>query len=194
MIEIHIPQFNWTNARENGSVKVGSETMQAIVNLPDSLYERSEALAASRGASVEQFIVEAVASLVPALPEKWNYRLSAQRNRGRWICRISISMIFLPDVNVWIALAAERHLHHRAARLWFSSLQDGALAFCRVTQLGFLRLLTNSHVMKEEVLLPDGAWRAYRAMRSDRRAAWLFEPAGFSEDGWEAPGSLGSVP
>jgi hypothetical protein len=38
--------------------------MQAIVDLPDSLYRRSEALAASRGASVEQFIVEAVAKEV----------------------------------------------------------------------------------------------------------------------------------
>ena len=34
--------------------------MQTVVNLPDSLFEKSEALAASRGATVEQFIVEAV--------------------------------------------------------------------------------------------------------------------------------------
>ena len=34
--------------------------MQTTVNLPDSLYQKSEALAASRGATVEQFIVEAV--------------------------------------------------------------------------------------------------------------------------------------
>ena len=34
--------------------------MQTTVNLPDSLYHKSEALAASRGATVEQFIVEAV--------------------------------------------------------------------------------------------------------------------------------------
>lgn len=32
--------------------------MQTTVNLPDSLYQKSEALAASRGATVEQFIVE----------------------------------------------------------------------------------------------------------------------------------------
>ncbi|MBI3684172.1 MAG: hypothetical protein HY235_27680 [Acidobacteria bacterium] len=30
------------------------------MNLPDSLYQKSEALAASRGATAEQFIVEAV--------------------------------------------------------------------------------------------------------------------------------------
>lgn len=34
--------------------------MQTTVDLPDSLYQKSEALAASRGATVEQFIVEAV--------------------------------------------------------------------------------------------------------------------------------------
>lgn len=34
--------------------------MKTTVNLPDPLYQKSEALAASRGATVEQFIVEAV--------------------------------------------------------------------------------------------------------------------------------------
>jgi len=34
--------------------------MQTKVNLPDSLYQKSEQLAASRGATVEEFIVEAV--------------------------------------------------------------------------------------------------------------------------------------
>jgi hypothetical protein len=41
-----------------------THVMQTTVNLPDSLYEKSEALAASRGATVEQFIVEAVAKEV----------------------------------------------------------------------------------------------------------------------------------
>jgi len=34
--------------------------MQTTVNLPDSLYQKSEQLAASRGTTMEQFIVEAV--------------------------------------------------------------------------------------------------------------------------------------
>ena len=34
--------------------------MQTTLNLPDSLYQKSEALAASRGATLEQLIVEAV--------------------------------------------------------------------------------------------------------------------------------------
>ncbi len=52
-------------------------------------------------------------------------------------------MTYLPDVNVWIALAAERHAHHMRAREWFATLADERLVFCRITQLGFLRLLTN---------------------------------------------------
>jgi predicted nucleic acid-binding protein len=51
--------------------------------------------------------------------------------------------------------------------------------------MGFLRLLTNKHVMQDEVLAPEGAWRAYRAVRSDRRVVYLLEPGNFSEDGWE---------
>ena len=38
--------------------------MQTTVDLPDSLYKKSQALATSRGATVEQLIVEAVAKEV----------------------------------------------------------------------------------------------------------------------------------
>jgi toxin-antitoxin system PIN domain toxin len=85
-------------------------------------------------------------------------------------------MTYLPDVNVWIALAAERHTLHRAARHWFGNLADEKLAFCRLTQLGFLRLLTNKHVMQEEVMTPGAAWEAYRVLRENRRIGYLGEP------------------
>jgi toxin-antitoxin system PIN domain toxin len=85
-------------------------------------------------------------------------------------------MTYLPDVNVWIALAAERHIFHPTARRWFDNLQDEGLTFCRVTQLGFLRLLTNKHVMLEEVLSPGEAWEACRVLRLDRRIGYSEEP------------------
>ncbi len=66
-------------------------------------------------------------------------------------------MTYLPDVNVWIALSAERHMFCLAAKNWFGSLNDEKLSFCRVTQMGFLRLLTNPHVMKDEVMNPGDA-------------------------------------
>jgi toxin-antitoxin system PIN domain toxin len=85
-------------------------------------------------------------------------------------------MTYLPDVNVWIALAAERHIHHRVARHWFNNLRDERLAFCRITQMGFLRLLTNKHVMQEDTRNPDEAWQAYRILRLDRRIGYMAEP------------------
>ena len=62
----------------------------------------------------------------------------------------------LPDVNVWIAIAADRHVHHDFARQWFDSAV-APVCFCRVTQMAFLRLLTNPKVMGEDSLSPAGA-------------------------------------
>lgn len=76
--------------------------------------------------------------------------------------------IYLPDVNVWIALSVIEHAHHRQALRWFESTDGHTLAFCRVTQMGFLRLLTNPHVMKNDALTPRAAWQCldevYRAI------------------------------
>ena len=93
-------------------------------------------------------------------------------------------MTYLPDVNVWIALAADKHVHHSAARAWFAKVRDERLAFCRITQLAFLRLLTNNHVMQEEVMSPSGAWQIYRTLRSDWRVGYLDEPSGLAEN-WD---------
>ena len=89
----------------------------------------------------------------------------------------------LTDVNVWIALATERHEHHAPARDWFFSLEEEGAAFCRVTQMSFLRLLTNSAVMGEDVLTPPEAWRRYQDLRRDWRVSFAAEPAGV-EAGW----------
>src|SRR5207245_9195644 len=55
--------------------------------------------------------------------------------------RVTIS---LPDVNVWIALTAEGHVHHVPARGWFAAQPDTSVAFCRITQMGLLRLIDES--------------------------------------------------
>jgi len=51
------------------------------------------------------------------------------------------SKITLPDINAWVALASDRHVHHGLARDWFTAMRGAGTAFCRVTQMGFLRLL-----------------------------------------------------
>ena len=89
----------------------------------------------------------------------------------------------LTDVNVWVALAAERHEHHSRARAWFYSLGEEEAVFCRVTQMGFLRLLTSRAVMGEDALDPLDAWQRYRYLRLDWRVSFSSEPAGL-EQAW----------
>ena len=88
-----------------------------------------------------------------------------------------------PDVNVWVALTYERHMHHRAAKSWFESLDaEVRLFFCRVTQLGLLRLLTTEAVMgSAEVMSQVGAWEAYDACLNDDCISFLAEPPGLEE-------------
>lgn len=93
-------------------------------------------------------------------------------------------MIYLPDVNVWIALTSNRHVHHSPAAEWLRGIGDDQIAFCRISELGFLRLLTNTHVMGRDVLSPVQAWRVYDEWRSDDRVVFLPEGAGFSEQ-WQ---------
>jgi hypothetical protein len=84
------------------------------------------------------------------------------------------SLVF-PDVNVWLALASRRHIHHNLAYRWLESLEGIDLAFCRITQLGLLRLLTTSAVMSVDVLTQRQAWQAYDRLLSDR-VHFLDEP------------------
>jgi uncharacterized protein len=82
-------------------------------------------------------------------------------------------------VNVWLALAHEIHPHHDAAENWDQSLPTNAiLCFCRFTQLGLLRLLTNSSVMGEDVLTQAKAWGAFDAFAQISGAKLIDEPHG----------------
>ncbi len=91
------------------------------------------------------------------------------------------SRLFLfPDINVWIALTYEGHIHHVSARDWFNGIAPTAhLFFCRFTQLGLLRLLTAETVMgRDEVMTQEEAWKAYDGWLQDERVEYLDEPAG----------------
>jgi predicted nucleic acid-binding protein len=68
----------------------------------------------------------------------------------------SVDSTCLPDVNVWIAIAADEH--HATAGQWFDTVSV-PVCFCRVTQMAFLRLLTNPKVMGEDLLRPVDANR-----------------------------------
>ena len=98
--------------------------------------------------------------------------------------------VFLCDVNVWVALTVEHHLHARACESWFEALSDSdRTLFCRCTQQSFLRLLTVSSVFAPYGNPPLGneaAWRAYEVLRADRRVDYTaVEPVGLDER-WKA--------
>ena len=86
--------------------------------------------------------------------------------------------MYLPDVNVWIALVFEAHAHHPAARVWFDSLRTGSARICRVTQAGLLRLSTNRSLFGAEALDMSRAWEVYDVLLSDARVSFIGEPAG----------------
>lgn len=69
--------------------------------------------------------------------------------------------IDVPDLNLWLALADPDHVHHDRARHYWESEAAQEIAFCRVTMLGFLRLLTHARVMRNAPLNPTEAWEAY---------------------------------
>jgi toxin-antitoxin system PIN domain toxin len=91
----------------------------------------------------------------------------------------STNSLVFPDINVWLALAYQGHVHHSVANRWFQSLPDDFHpCFCRFTQIGLLRLLTTSAVMGEdEVLTQLQAWRVYDACMADGRTLFLGEPS-----------------
>jgi uncharacterized protein len=91
-------------------------------------------------------------------------------------------MISLPDVNVWIALAIAEHIHHAAAQAWLDTSQE-AVVFCRVTQMGFLRILTNQHALGSDALSPAQAWGAFDAFLKNSRISVSEEPRGL-DDHW----------
>ncbi len=86
-------------------------------------------------------------------------------------------MTYLPDVNVWIALAVGEHIHNAAAREWLDTV-DERVVFCRVTQMGLLGLLTNQHVMGPDILNSTRSWRMYDAFLTDSRISSVDEPPG----------------
>lgn len=90
--------------------------------------------------------------------------------------------MMLPDINVWIALTVSNHEHHAASVRWLETQQAPAsIAFCRVTQQGCLRLLSNAKMMKGYGLPPltnAEAWASYQALLEDDRMTFLAEPGG----------------
>ena len=92
------------------------------------------------------------------------------------------SLIF-PDLNVWIALSLRAHEHNGVAWEWYRSLRsEEELAFCRLSQLGLLRLLTTQGVAKHETLTQIQAWAVYDGWIKNGGATYIEEPFGIETE------------
>ena len=93
----------------------------------------------------------------------------------------STTSFLFPDLNVWLALSYEPHIHHQVASKWFYSLLESTrLSFSRLTQIGLLRLLTTEQVMTvEDVLTQPEAWQVYDRWLEDDRIVFVDEPPVF---------------
>ena len=88
---------------------------------------------------------------------------------------------YLADVNVWLAIAHQPHVHHAVTRDWFHALGPDQLFSCRLTQIGLLRLLTTSPVMGDQVKTQAEAWKTVDAFCRNARVQYLHEPSGVTE-------------
>ena len=84
----------------------------------------------------------------------------------------------LVDLNVWLALAYTRHAQHSVAMRWFENAGAAECCFCRLTQLGLLRLLTNATIMGRDIRTDLEAWAAYDELAADFRVSFIDETTG----------------
>lgn len=86
--------------------------------------------------------------------------------------------IFLPDVNVLVALTLRRHIHSKTASEWYEREDRPSLQICRLTQLSFLRLLTSQAIVGDEILTNEAAWDLYAQLLTRGNAVFCDEPNG----------------
>lgn len=91
------------------------------------------------------------------------------------------SLIF-PDVNVWLALNFNKHVHNTTAVRWYEAQRDSTFVFCRHTQLGLFRLLTTEAVMQLDTLSQEQCWRVFDEWVNSGEAILSGEPEGLDAD------------
>ncbi len=84
----------------------------------------------------------------------------------------------LPDVNVWLALLNERHVHHSVAVGYWNGSTAPRIFFCRITLLGLLRLSTNKTVMGGVPYTVKQAWQAVQETVDLPEVGFQAEPDG----------------
>ncbi len=88
-----------------------------------------------------------------------------------------MTLSIFPDVNVWLTLTYQRHVHFQIADDWYNTLDESCVIyFSRQTQLGLFRLLTNVAVMQEHAYTQRDCWQYYEEWMVSGRAKMMPEP------------------
>ncbi len=89
------------------------------------------------------------------------------------------------DINVLLALVAERHAHHDRCKCWWKSRDHSSpLLICREVQIALLRLLSTEAVMSEDVRTLPQAWALYASLLKCGGFTRVLEPRGLDVE-WE---------
>ena len=78
---------------------------------------------------------------------------------------------------MWLALSWGSHPNSSVAWDWYRTLRAEEVQFCRLTQIGLLRLLTTRGVMGNDCLTLRGAWKVYDQWLGDPKVELRREPA-----------------
>ena len=84
--------------------------------------------------------------------------------------------IDLPDVNVWLALSSEGHVHHKRATEYWENESRWQVAFNTVTMLGLMRVLSLVPVTGLNPLTVAQSHQIYTEWASDHNVIHLDEP------------------
>ncbi len=84
----------------------------------------------------------------------------------------------LLDVNVWLALAIEDHVHHAPASAYWREASGTTRYLCRLSAMSLVRLLTHAGLMSGTPLTLAGAWHVYERFRKLPGVAFIDEPGG----------------
>lgn len=107
--------------------------------------------------------------------------------------------VYLPDVNVLLALVLEAHPHQKRAQAWFEALAaHEEVVLCRASQESLLRLLTTPAVFAPVGASPlsnDEAWAVSDALLTDPLVRLMAtEPTGFERVWREFSGTAQASP
>lgn len=84
-------------------------------------------------------------------------------------------MTALLDVNVLIALAWPNHVHHDAARSWFTERRRSGWATCPLTEAGFVRVSCNPSAVRRTVTPREAIALLRRLRRLEAHSFWPLE-------------------